>query len=44
MKEKELTVITEPCGDKYTVVENDKIIAENLTKEELQELLLTMEY
>jgi hypothetical protein len=44
MAEREVLVMTEPCGDKYTVVENDKIIAENLTKEELQEFLLTMEY
>lgn len=44
MFRKELTIITEPCGDKYTVVENDTILAENLTKEELQEFILTMEY
>ena len=44
MSEREVYVITEPCGDKYTVVENDIIIAENLTKEELQEFILSMEY
>lgn len=43
MLDKELTILAEPCGDKYLVLQNDTIIAENLTEKELHELLLTME-